>query len=76
MRTLLDRYIQEEHCNFDNNFLFQDSRTSTNEVPSCGEPQVDNITQHGKSKFGYPGSTSVTKDKKTKSLNFIIVLYL
>ena len=38
------RQIHEEHCDFDNNFIFQDSRTSTNEVPSCGEPQIDDIT--------------------------------
>ena len=38
-----DRQMQEEYCDFDN-FLFKDSRTSTNEVPSCGEPQIDDIT--------------------------------
>ena len=27
------RQMQEEYCDFDNDFLFQDSRTSTNEVP-------------------------------------------
>ena len=31
------------------------------------EPQIDNITQHGKSKFEYLDSTTVTKYKKTKS---------
>ena len=38
------REVQEEHCDFDNNFFFQDSRTSTNEVSSCGDPQTDDIT--------------------------------
>ena len=38
-----DRRMQEEYCDFDN-FLFKDSRTSTNEVTSCGEPQIDDIT--------------------------------
>ena len=37
------RQIQEEYYDFDNNFLFQDSCTSTNEVPSCEEPQIDDI---------------------------------
>ena len=36
--------MQDEYCDFDNNFLFQDSCMSTNEVPSCGEPQIDDIT--------------------------------
>ena len=40
------RQMQEEYSDFDNNFLFQDSRTSTNEVPSCGEPQIDDITHN------------------------------
>ena len=40
------RQIQEEYCDFDNNFLFQDSRTSTNEVPSYGEPEIDDITHN------------------------------
>ena len=38
------RQMQEENCDFHNNFLFQDSPTSTNEVPSCGEPQIDDLT--------------------------------
>ena len=38
------RQMQDEYCDFDNNFLFQDSCMSTNEVPSCGEPQIDDIT--------------------------------
>ena len=38
------RQMQEEYYDFDNNLLFQDSRTSTNEVPSYGEPRIDNIT--------------------------------
>ena len=36
--------MQEEYYDFDNNLLFQDSRTSTNEVLSYGEPRIDNIT--------------------------------
>ena len=58
--------MQEEYCDFDNNFLFQDSRMGTNEVPPCGKPWWYN-TQHGKSKSGYPENATVTKDKKTKS---------
>ena len=61
------REMQQEYCDFDNNFLFQDSHTSTNKVPSYGETQIDNITQHRKSKFGYPDSMTVTNNKKTKS---------
>ena len=38
------REMQQEYCDFDKNFLFQDSRTSTNKVPSCGETQIDDIT--------------------------------
>ena len=36
--------MQQEYCDFDKNFLFQDSHTSTNKVPSYGETQIDDIT--------------------------------
>ena len=34
------RQIQEEYCDFENNFIFKDSRTCTNEVPSCGNHRL------------------------------------